>query len=262
MATPGKQTELMLQANDMDVTRSVILEGETEDVDLESLHEFLNSIPGGPVSELVARKKKFYVQFETEGAAERLGDLIQVSGKTLVVSHPDTTEDPRTANTTIELDRLSKALQKLDCEKNDAEQRLQTQKEEFERMMQRERAMFEDRLKTMERDIERAAHRPAASPSRVTGTHSASGVSSSETMYHVPVTAKDSEKINVQVEHIVRGDREQSFHRIRPFSGNDPKSGEVCYEEWSKQVELMMEDDGLSDKAKRQKILSSLHYPR
>ena len=66
-----------------------------------------------------------------------------------------------------------------------------------------------------------------------------------------------SERIIVQVEHVLRGD----FTRIRPFSGNAPKHGEVCFDDWAKQTELMLEDENLSLKTKRQKLLGSLHSP-
>ena len=66
-----------------------------------------------------------------------------------------------------------------------------------------------------------------------------------------------SERIIVQVEHVLRGDST----RIRPFSGNAPKHGEVCFDDWAKQMELMLEDENLSLKSKRQKLLGSLHSP-
>ena len=66
-----------------------------------------------------------------------------------------------------------------------------------------------------------------------------------------------NERITVQVEHVVRGDST----RIRPFSGNAPKHGEVCFDDWAKQIELMLEDENLSLRAKRQKLLGSLHSP-
>ena len=59
---------------------------------------------------------------------------------------------------------------------------------------------------------------------------------------------------------MVRGDLGASFHYgVRSFSGHGPKSGEVSFEEWFKQVELVVEDDSLSEQGKRQKVLGSLH---
>ena len=40
-----------------------------------------------------------------------------------------------------------------------------------------------------------------------------------------------------------------------------PQSGEVDYEEWARQVELLLEDNSVSDHYKRQRLLSSLHTP-
>ena len=78
----------------------------------------------------------------------------------------------------------------------------------------------------------------------------------------IPVSSDEINKqISVQVEHIIRGDRDISQHRLRSFSGNRPKNGEVSFEEWTKLVEILLDDDSLSEKSKRQRILSSLHSP-
>ena len=74
----------------------------------------------------------------------------------------------------------------------------------------------------------------------------------------VPITtAAVNEQISVQVEHVMRTES----HRIRPFSGHQPRAGEVSFEDWSKQIDLLLGDDSVSDKNKRQRILSSLHSP-
>ena len=70
----------------------------------------------------------------------------------------------------------------------------------------------------------------------------------------IPVT---EDRLNVQVEHIINGFN----HRIKPFSGNVPKNGEATFEEWSKEIEIMFEDEASSERSKRQKLLNSLHCP-
>ena len=61
---------------------------------------------------------------------------------------------------------------------------------------------------------------------------------------NVPLMGNDdlNERISVQVEHVVRGD---SF-KIQPFSGTAPKHGEVSFNDWAKQIEIMLEDESLS----------------
>ena len=79
---------------------------------------------------------------------------------------------------------------------------------------------------------------------------------------NVPIDPQTRDRISVQVEHLVRSDRDHTIqHRLRPFSGNAPKNGEVDFDEWVRQVELVMEDKSCTDYFKRQKILSSLHTP-
>ena len=58
----------------------------------------------------------------------------------------------------------------------------------------------------------------------------------------IPISEVSRDAINVQVEHLVKSDRDHSTLRLRPFSGNAPQSGEVDYEEWARQVELILED--------------------
>ena len=77
----------------------------------------------------------------------------------------------------------------------------------------------------------------------------------------IPIDGDNRESINVQVEHVVRSERDFLAHRLRPFSGNSPRGGEVDYEEWRRQIDLVFEDDSISDRHKRQKVLSSLHPP-
>ena len=78
-------------------------------------------------------------------------------------------------------------------------------------------------------------------------------------LYKYPLASRDA--INVQVEHLVKSDRDHSTLRLRPFSGNAPKSGEVDYEEWARQVELLLENNSVSDHYTRQRLLRSLHTP-
>ena len=75
---------------------------------------------------------------------------------------------------------------------------------------------------------------------------------------NIPVVNDEANRqISVQVEHIIRGDRDMS--QLRPFSGNRPRNGEVSFDEWSKQVEVLLDDDTVSNKHKKQRMLSSLH---
>ena len=69
----------------------------------------------------------------------------------------------------------------------------------------------------------------------------------------IPLAGPDvNDKISIQVEHLVRGDS----NRIRPFSGNQARHNENSFDEWAKEIELMLEDEGLSQRA-----LGSLRSP-
>ena len=71
----------------------------------------------------------------------------------------------------------------------------------------------------------------------------------------IPLAGPDvNDKISVQVEHLVCGDS----NRIRTFSGNQARQNENSFDEWAKEIELMLEDEGLSQRAKRQKLLGTL----
>ena len=51
-------------------------------------------------------------------------------------------------------------------------------------------------------------------------------------------------------------------YRIKSFSGsNPPKNGESTFQEWSVQIQLVLEDPTLSVLGKRQRLLGSLHSP-
>ena len=151
-------------------------------------------------------------------------------------------QQPRSDPKDAEISKLSAMIDKLQKEKDDAEKSLvQTQKK------------WEDKLKEIEDKMS------------ATGLTSQVGSDpASHTSVSIPITPDKATQgaINVQIEHKVKGDHGVSFnYRVRPFSGNSPKSGEVTFEEWEKQVELVLEDDTLSDKGKRQKILNSLNVP-
>ena len=74
----------------------------------------------------------------------------------------------------------------------------------------------------------------------------------------IPLAGPDvNDRISVQVEHLVCGDS----NLIRPFLGNQSRQNENSFEEWAKEIELMLEDEGLLQKAKRQKLFGSLRSP-
>ncbi|XP_019727185.1 zinc finger CCHC domain-containing protein 12-like [Hippocampus comes] len=67
----------------------------------------------------------------------------------------------------------------------------------------------------------------------------------------------------VVVEHIVRNEPTYTSHtRIRTFSGRIPRpNGEVDYETWRSQVDLLLSDSSLTDAHKVRRILESLLSP-
>lgn len=69
----------------------------------------------------------------------------------------------------------------------------------------------------------------------------------------------------VIVEHFIRSDATPSSYsqsRVRTFSGRLPKpSGEVDYDAWRIQVDLLLNDASLSDSQKVRRILESLLSP-
>lgn len=139
-----------------------------------------------------------------------------------------------------EIKKLTDLVKQLQQEKETAEKKLETSSQKWE-----------DRFKRLEENIEASKSVPNA-PAR----------GAFEITVPIGPNREVQEAMNVQVEHVVRGDHGISFHnRVRPFSGNTPKNGEVSFEEWSKQLELVLEDTSLSDKGKKQKLFSSLHAP-
>jgi len=69
----------------------------------------------------------------------------------------------------------------------------------------------------------------------------------------------------VIVEHFIRSDSTPSSYsqsRIRTFSGRLPKpNGEVDYDSWHTQVDLLLKDASVSDSQKVRRILESLLIP-
>ena len=76
---------------------------------------------------------------------------------------------------------------------------------------------------------------------------------------HIPMMPDTNNNITIQVEHIVKGESGGFSNKIRPFSGNALRNGKSDLEEWSKHMELILDDEHLSEKGKRHKLLESLH---
>ena len=150
-------------------------------------------------------------------------------------------EDPMfTSSATLlaENTALHQKIKDMECERNNMNEKfLENQK------------IWENRFSEMNSMLQRLkpiASTPVTSPNQ-------------QPSLSVPLMGTDDlhERISVQVEHVVRGDA----FKIQPFSGNAPKHGEVSFNDWAKQIELMLEDESLSLRAKRQKLLGSLHSP-
>ena len=154
------------------------------------------------------------------------------SGVNGVPTHSDSRDD--------KIDKLTALVQKLADEKDAAEKVFDSTSKQWE-----------NRLKQLELSMNATQLTSQVNQNNMTGIS-------------IPISPDQTTQgfINVQVDHVVRGDHGASFHyRVKPFSGHSPKGGEVTFEEWLKQVELVVEDDSLSEKGKRQKILGSLHSP-
>ena len=52
-------------------------------------------------------------------------------------------------------------------------------------------------------------------------------------LYTYPFTGASGDAINVQVERLLKSDRDRSTLRLRDFSGKAQTSGKVDYEEWA-----------------------------
>lgn len=132
------------------------------------------------------------------------------------------------------------------------------QKHEIERQRWHDRfSQMEEAMRGLMTQIQQHTQRPSTSQS----DEASHGANRPDSSINIPINQSGQDAINVQVEHIVRSERDFISHRLRPFSGNSPKGGEVDFEEWKRQIDLVLDDDSLSDKHKRQKILGSLHTP-
>ena len=188
-----------------------------------------------------------------------MGDsLIYGDGITLEVVVPKSGTAPESAD----MDQLIIALGLAEREKTELHERYLKEKKEWEVRFGKLEATLQA-LNTKETSAEQAEQANVSTSSPILDATESSKPTQSETYLQVPLTdTKGKDLINVQIEHIVESDPDYTFqHRLRPFSGNTPKSGEVDFDEWVKQAEMVIEDEGMSDRSKKQKLLSSLHSP-
>ena len=80
-------------------------------------------------------------------------------------------------------------------------------------------------------------------------------------LLQVPVDNTAVDQVKIKVEHFVRTGSSLASYKVRTFSGGSPKSGEVCFEEWARQAELLLNEDELTENAKSQTLLRSLRSP-
>ena len=258
MATPIDKAMHVLLAEHFSTTRSVLLTSTDPDIDVDEVGKELEKIDD--VEKIVKRGNDFLVQFVSESGVVDIGEIVPIGeNTTLAVVIPT----PKTQSA-IRLEELEAALKKSE------EQR--SKSEEF---YLRDRKMWEEQMTRMEDLMRTLSSQPSESRrTRSTDFESPPDTSTPSVSVHVdkstngngstiqiPISGASRDAINVQVEHLVKSDRDYSTLRLRPFSENAPKSGEVDYEEWARQVELLLEDNSVSDHCKRQRLLSSLHTP-
>ncbi|XP_038125367.1 zinc finger CCHC domain-containing protein 12-like [Cyprinodon tularosa] len=111
-------------------------------------------------------------------------------------------------------------------------------------------------------DVQNTKSTEAVEPTSVFSPHSDTSVGSvhvDENLYNPPHIQK------VVVEHIIRNEPTHAplaHAKIRTFSGRLPRpNGEVDYETWRTQVDLLLSDSSLTDSLKVRKILESLLSP-
>ena len=258
MATPIDKATHVLLAEHFNTTRSVLLTSTDPDIDVDEVGKELEKIDD--VEKIVKRGNDFLVQFVSESGVVDIGDIVPIGENiTLAVVIPT----PKTQST-IRLEELEAALKKSE-----------KQRAKSEEFYLRDRKMWEEQMTRMEDLMRTLSSQPSESRrTRSTDFESPPDTSTPSVSVHVdkstnrngstiqiPISGASRDAINVQVEHLVKSDRDHSALRLRPFSGNAPKSGEVDYEEWARQVELLLEDNSVSDHYKRQRLLSSLHTP-
>ena len=258
MATPIDKATHVLLAEHFDTTRSVLLTSTDPDIDVDEVGKELEKIDD--VEKIVKRGNDFFVQFVSESGVVDIGEIVPIGeNTTLAVVIPT----PKTQSA-IRLEELEAALKKSEWQRSKSEE-----------SYLRDRKMWEEQMARMEDLMRMLSSQPSESRrTRSTDFESPPDTSTPSVSVHVdkstngngstiqiPISGDSRDAINVQVEHLVKSDRDHSALRLRPFSGNAPKSGEVDYEEWARQVELLLEDNSVSDHYKRQRLLSSLHTP-
>ena len=257
MATPIDKATHVLLAEHFNMTRSVLLTSTDPDIDVDEVGKELEKIDD--VEKIVKRGNDFLVQFVSESGVVDIGEIVPIGeNTTLAVVIPT----PKTQSA-IRLEELEAALKKSEWQRGKSEG-----------SYLRDRKMWEEQMTRMEELMRTLSSQPSESrrtrstdfeappdistPSVSVQDKSTNGNGST---IQIPISGASRDAINVQVEHLVKSDRDHSAFRLRPFSGNAPKSGEVDYEEWARQVELLLEDNSVSDHYKRQRLLSSLHTP-
>ena len=220
MATPIDKATHVLLAEHFNTTRSVLLTSTDPDIDVDEVGKELEKIDD--VEKIVKRGNDFLVQFVSESGVVDIGEIVPIGENiTLAVVIPT----PKTQST-IRLEELEAALKKSE------EQR--TKSEEF---YLRDRKMWEEQMTRMEELMRTLSSQPSESRrTRSTDFESPPDTSTPSVSVHVdkstngngstiqiPISGASRDAINVQVEHLVKSDRDHSAFRLRPFSGNAPE---------------------------------------
>ena len=258
MATPIDKATHVLLAEHFNTTRSVLLTSTDPDIDVDEVGKELEKIDD--VEKIVKRGNDFLVQFVSESGVVDIGEIVPIGeNTTLAVVIPT----PKTQST-IRLEELEAALKKSEEQRAKSEESYLRDRKTWEEQM----ARMEDLMRTLSsqpsesrrtRSTDFESPPDTSTPS--VSVHVDKSTNGNGSTIQIPISGASRDAINVQVEHLVKSDRDHSALRLRPFSGNAPKSGEVDYEEWARQVELLLEDNSVSDHYKRQRLLSSLHTP-
>ena len=238
-----------------DHTKSIILQGHFEDVTREMVVSELSESVGDVFRVYIPNDyKNIVIEFETIDMVLAIEENVTLNGESY---RPYRVHEAPTVDQQLEeLGNLRVAFSRLLDEKKEAEEKLLEERAEWEKRLERLERFATDAMASPQ-----ASSREATPTSRPVVQTMPATTRVPPTGIHIPVMPDANENITVQVEHIVEGESGGFSNKIRPFSGNAPRNGEADFEEWSKHMELILEDEHLSMKGKRRKLLGSLHAP-
>lgn len=262
-ASPLSQVEIcaLLERETFPRRRSVVLEGVPADMSCDDIEKHCRNVMGQVVKVVVLEDStgplQVLVELEEEDKVQGLEAQLNLTSdiccrvfKVTAADSEPTAPSDQHGGLQHDIARITREL----FQRKEAEERMLTLLDRLTTSVTRMEAGAASAPSTME---------PPHDSPREGGSVEPATLAPTPPTITIPVQggAGVQQRINVEVQHTLGGDR-GGYYRVKPFSGvTPPKQGEGSFAEWTTQIRLILEDEAVTERGKRQRLLASLHSP-